>query len=99
MQSRCSMSKTFTGFLIISATLCLMSLSSCRVLFPNVMLVTARDYPFDTLRMDSSKFSTEYRLAPNDVIEFRLFANDGFKMVDLIVGGGNNNNTMVRQGF
>jgi polysaccharide export outer membrane protein len=75
-----------------------MGLSSCRVLFPNVMLSTDNTYQFDTLRLDSATFATEYRLAPNDVIEFRLFANDGFKMIDLINAGAQQN-MIIRQGF
>lgn len=86
-------------FLII-APLLLIFASSCRVLYPNQMLTTPRGYVYDTLRLDSATFSTEYRLAPNDVVEFRLFANDGFKMIDLITsGGGANNNAVIRQGF
>lgn len=77
-----------------------MSLSSCRTLFPNEMLRATKEYPFDSLQLDSSQFATEYRLAPNDVIEFRLFANDGFKMIDLVTSGVNaSNNVIVRQGW
>lgn len=90
--------KVFTRFLLIVGPIALLSLSSCRVLFPNVMLTTTKDYPFDTLKLDSSQFSTEYRLAPDDVIEFRLFANDGFKMIDLVASAVANNN-VIRQGF
>jgi len=79
----------------------LLFMSSCRVLYPNAMLTTPRGYVYDTLKLDSATFSSEYRLAPNDVVEFRLFANDGFKMIDLITSGigANNNNTIIRQGF
>lgn len=92
--------KVFTRLLLIIGPIALLSLSSCKVLFPNVMLTTDSKYQFDTLKMDSATFSTEYRLAPNDIIEFRLFANDGFKMIDLVAAGGsNNNNNVVRQGF
>lgn len=85
--------------LLILGPVALLSLSSCRVLFPNVMLSTNRDYPFDTLKLDSTTFSTEYRLAPNDLIEFRLFANDGYKMIDLISSGNGQQNSIIRQGF
>lgn len=84
--------------LLILAPVAIMSLSSCRVLFPNIMLETSSKYQFDTLRLDSATFATEYRIAPNDVIEFRLFANDGFKMIDLINTGAQQN-MIIREGF
>ncbi|HTF02595.1 MAG TPA: polysaccharide biosynthesis/export family protein [Bacteroidia bacterium] len=92
-------SNLFRVFIVLAPVLILF-MTSCRVLYPNVMLTTPRGYEFDTLKLDSATFATEYRLAPNDVIEFRLFANDGYKMIDLISAGpGQNNNAMVRQGF
>lgn len=84
--------------LVILVPVALMGLSSCRVLFPNIMLTTDSKYQFDTLKLDSAQFSSEYRLAPNDVIEFRLFANDGYKMIDLINTGAQQN-MIIRQGF
>jgi polysaccharide export outer membrane protein len=74
---------------------------SCHLLNPNNMLHAGRNYHFDTLQKDSA-YNTEFRLGPNDIIEFRLFANDGFKMVDIISmgnGGSPGNNTILRQGF
>jgi polysaccharide export outer membrane protein len=91
-------SKVFTRLFLILVPVVLLSLSSCRVLFPNIMLATTNKYRFDTLKLDSATFATEYRLAADDVIEFRLFANDGFKMIDL-VNSGNTNNNVIRQGF
>lgn len=90
----------FARLFLIACPIVVMSLSSCRVLYPNIMLVTDSKYKFDSLALDSNTFSTEYRLAPNDAIEFRLFANDGFKMIDLITtGSGANSNAIIRQGF
>jgi polysaccharide biosynthesis/export protein len=86
--------------LVILVPVALLSLSSCRVLNPSIMLETDKKFVFDTLHLDSSQFSSEYRLAPDDMIEFRLFANDGFKMVDLIsTGVGQNTNNLNRQGY
>lgn len=84
---------------LIIAPLVLLSMSSCRMLNPNIMLSAGKDYPYDTLKYDSTSLSYEYRLAPDDVIEFRLFANDGFKMVDLIQSANSQNNVALRQGF
>lgn len=89
--------KVFTRLLLILFPVALLSLTSCKTLFPNVMLATVKDYPFDTLKLDSSTFATEYRLAPDDIIEFRLFANDGYKMIDLV--NTNANDAVIRQGF
>lgn len=81
----------------------LISMSSCNVLNPNIMLRTPKGYVFDTLEKDTT-ISKEFRLAGNDVIEFRLFANDGFKLVDVISsnsgsGSGPNGASILRQGF
>jgi polysaccharide export outer membrane protein len=55
-------------------------LSSCTI-NRDVMFRTSMDYEFDTY-VDSVKSSL--RLQPNDMIQLRLFANDGFKMIDLV---------------
>ncbi len=66
------------------------------------MLAADKDFPFDTLSTDSaSTYTREYRLTANDIIDFRLFANDGFKLIDIgslsstSPAGAN----LVRQGF
>lgn len=81
-----------TGFLLV--------MQSCNILNPNNMLHADRHFAYDTLAKDSA-YSEEFRLGANDAIEFRLFANDGFKMVDIISSGTNNsnNNALLRQGF
>lgn len=44
------------------------------------MLKTKRNYPFDKL---DSTGSADYVISPDDKITLRLFANDGFKLIDL----------------
>lgn len=75
-------------------------LNSCRILNPNNMLYASKNYPYDTLANDST-VAKEFVLGPNDIIEFRLFANDGFRLVDVISSGGTGGNTssLIRQGF
>lgn len=55
-------------------------LSSCRIFNPSVMLRTKKDYPYavaqDTVPQD-------YILQKGDLINFRLFSNQGFKIIDL----------------
>jgi polysaccharide export outer membrane protein len=79
----------------------LLLMNSCNVLNPNIMLYADKHYQFDTLGKDTT-VAKEFRLGPNDIMEFRLFANDGFKLIDIIStsnGGGAANNSVLRQGF
>jgi polysaccharide export outer membrane protein len=95
------MRKLISPRLILLALLgSLMMLSSCRLLNPNIMLHADRNYQFDTLANDTT-IAKEYRLGPNDIIEFRLFANDGFKLIDIVNTGGNSNTGtgILRQNF
>ena len=87
--------------LVFILPLLLLHFSSCNVLNPNIMLYAEKDYAFDVLANDTT-MAKEYQLAPNSIFEFRLFANDGFKLIDIItVGNGTSNNTnaTLRQGF
>ncbi|HEU4718184.1 MAG TPA: polysaccharide biosynthesis/export family protein [Bacteroidia bacterium] len=88
----------FAGFIVVVAFLIFSD--SCNVLNPNIMLHAGRKYKYDTLANDST-VAKEFTLGPNDIIEFRLFANDGFKMIDIISSGntGASNNTLMRTGF
>jgi len=70
--------------------LLLAMLSSCSVFKPSFMLRTGKNYPFSEV---PSEPQYEYKIANNDVIEFRIFSNNGFKLIDLTnfnanVGGG-----------
>ena len=55
-------------------------LTSCRVFKQEWMLRTGSDYPYTTIPATPNY---EYKLANNDVIEFRIFSNNGFKLIDL----------------
>lgn len=91
---------TNSFFLLFLLAATMAFFSSCRSLTPNVMLQTDKNFAFDTLRTDSmSTFSREYRLAGNSIIEFRLFANDGFRMIDIAAAGSSSQAaTTIRQG-
>lgn len=54
--------------------------SSCRILNPSVMLKTPKDFAFDKTPTDSLG---EYKISSNDMLDFRAFTNDGFKLIDL----------------
>ncbi|MEQ9188529.1 MAG: polysaccharide biosynthesis/export family protein [Cryomorphaceae bacterium] len=75
-------------------------MSSCRLLDPSVMLKTKRDYPFGVA---SDTLPTDYIMQAGDVVMFRLFSNQGFKIIDLtsldegsrVNAGLNNQNTFT----
>jgi polysaccharide export outer membrane protein len=55
--------------------------SGCGWLNPNIMLQTDKDFKYT--RFSDSVNNKEYRISPNDIIEFGLYSNEGFKLVDL----------------
>ncbi len=63
----------------------ILSLSSCRVLRPNLMLKTPKDYVFDQLNDTMTK--EEYRISPTDAVSLRILSNEGFKLVDFSNNG------------
>jgi polysaccharide export outer membrane protein len=69
--------------------------SGCRLLRPDIMLRTPKDYVYSPVK-DSSSIK-ESKLTPNDIIEFRLYSNDGFKLIDLtaLTGGSAINLSMT----
>ncbi len=65
-------------FYLIGLTL---FLSSCGWINPSIMLKTDKDYQYSKY-IDSTK-ALDYRISTNDIIEFSMYSNDGFKLVDL----------------
>jgi len=59
----------------------LLSVSSCRLLNPSMMLKTGKAYQYD--KLNDSLSPKEYKISPNDIINFRIYTNDGFKLIDL----------------
>jgi len=55
-------------------------ISSCRIFDPSVMLRTKRNYDY---AQGSDTLKRNYILQPGDIINFRLFSNQGFKIIDL----------------
>lgn len=60
------------------------------------MFTTPKGYVFDSIPDTTTK---QYILQPNDIFFFRLFANDGFKLIDLTTGTGSQGgaNQMLNQ--
>ena len=62
----------------------------------DVMFKAPVDYEFDT-PPDSVSFA--FIIQPNDVLRFRLFANDGFKIIDLVSAGNDSRVFNAQQQF
>ncbi len=57
-------------------------LFSCNI-NPSIMFKTGPEYPY---KVDQTIGNVEYRIAPNDILGFSIFTNDGFKLIDLTTG-------------
>lgn len=70
--------------LSILVPLILLLASACTV-NRDIMFKTPLDYEFDQV---ADSLDPQFKIQPNDIITFRLFANDGFKMIDLVDDAG-----------
>ena len=68
----------FNYFLILTI---LVLFSSCKVFRSNLMLKTSKNYTYDKIVDSLSR--TDYKIESNDIVNVRIFSNDGFKIVDL----------------
>lgn len=58
---------------------------SCKIYRSNLMLKTKKDFTYDQLVDSLSR--KDYRIAVNDVVEYRLYTNNGFDVINLAVKG------------
>ncbi len=65
------------------ALLLITVLSGCTI-NRDIMFKTHRDHAFDAFTDTAFR---QIKIQPNDVLQFRLFANDGFKLIDLVTEG------------
>jgi polysaccharide biosynthesis/export protein len=56
-------------------------LSGCTI-NSDIMFKTPNDYQFETF--PDTVATNLFKIQPNDMLEFRLFANDGYKMIDMV---------------
>ncbi len=63
------------------ALLALLCFSSCKVFRSNLMLETPKNYQYQKLIDSIGRL--DYKIAPNDALQCRVFTNDGFKLIDL----------------
>lgn len=68
------------GRVPIILALAALMLSGC-VINRDIMFKTPHDYKFDTV---SDTLERQFKIQPDDIITFRLYSNDGFKMIDLV---------------
>ena len=59
----------------------LLFFSSCGWLNPSIMLKTEKGYQY--AKNPDSTNAVDYKLSPNDILEFSIYSNDGFKLIDL----------------
>ena len=60
------------------------------------MLRTKKDYKYAKLPATGITTTTLYKLAPNDKISFKIYSNDGFKLIDLTsLGSGTTANAQM----
>ena len=79
-------------YILILASV-LVFITSCNVV-PSIMMKTEKGYEFDKIPTDSA---SGYVISSNDIIDFKLYTNDGTKLIDLTalslnegrVNGGN----------
>ena len=69
--------KHFVGIFLIA--ILLISISSCRVLYPSLMF-QQKQYQYFEL---AQKQIDQYVIQPGDEITLRIFARDGFKLIDI----------------
>lgn len=86
------MTRIFTRYGLVTFVAALL-LTGCTI-NRDIMFRTARDYQFDAFT-DTAR--SNLRLQPNDMIQFRLFANDGFKMIDLVSEGGGREASFIQR--
>lgn len=67
-----------------------LALSSCKVFKSNLMLKTPKDYSYD--KLIDSLGRLDYKIAANDAVQYRIYPNDGFKLIDL----ANSNLAVIR---
>lgn len=68
----------------------------CASINPSIMFKTPKDYKFAN---PPNLVQIDYKIAPYDIIEFQIFTNDGYKLIDLLStgasGSGSSTNLLV----
>lgn len=64
----------------------IISFSSCKLFKANLMLKTPKDFTYD--KIADTLIKQNYRIERNDLVQVRIFSNDGFKIIDLANSSG-----------
>ncbi len=83
------MKKPFLQLIIFFAAIC--TLPSCRSLYPN-QVFKQKDYQYFDL---AQKEVGQYLIQPGDIFTIRVFARDGFKLIDILGSTSATPNTSV----
>ena len=65
---------------------------SCSVINPSLMFKTPRGFKFNLPPNDSQP---DYKIAPYDILEFKIFTNEGYKLIDLISNSSASSNATI----
>jgi polysaccharide biosynthesis/export protein len=76
----------------VFASVLLLSMSGCYI-NADMMLKTPKDFVFDDPSQET--IPDEYIIAPNDIIQFRLFSNKAYRITDMSAGAMEGNNRMM----
>ena len=71
-------------------------LGSCTI-NSNRMLRTPKDYQFDTI--SNLMKNVEYKIAVNDQLNFQLYTNNGFQLIDRFNESGSGQNRLMNGGM
>lgn len=83
------MTKLFTRTLFVA--MALFYFTGCKYLNPSVMLKTKKNYPYAA---GNDTVQSRYIMQKGDIITFRLYSNQGFKIVDLTTTDDVSRNTI-----
>lgn len=67
--------------LVASVLLVLLVTTGCRYSNPSIMLRTPKDFKYDDFPVAPD---SQYVISKDDIIDFRLMANDGIRLIDII---------------
>lgn len=56
------------------------SISGCKLLTPSMMLRTPNNFQYSAI---PDTFSIQYKISKSDLVQLRLFTNDGFRLMDI----------------
>lgn len=59
--------------------------TGCRSLNPSILMKTSKDFKYSTFPPTQP---LEYKISQNDIVNFKIFSNDGYKLIDVTAMAG-----------